>query len=373
MSQSGRQVLSGIVITLFALASHAHAQNSNDRGTPADSKKGQSTQSTYARDKIETVNLANGNFSMSIPLATIGGRGSASFTIALSYNSKVWTTQSDRNGVATVPGAEGSPRNIYSAMYDKADPEDYEPYLAKLGGGWSILTAPGIKLRTFGIDPITLGCNHTTDDQPDCGFKYALSKVWVTLPDGSQLELRDSNTQGAPALISVANGQFHNLVDRDRGRVWRSIDGSGVIFVRDAGYPVGYIAGGNEFPSGWVFLGDGTRLRMVQGVCSKIIDRNGNFITLAGGTYTDELGRQTIFSGSPLTVTVKGYMGSPDRSLSIDTGTIGDFANLRDDFHSLPRPFTTGDGFRDALDNFSDHTIQAPHTDLFVKSEGSPR
>ena len=39
------------------------------------------------------VNLANGNLSLSIPLAIIGGRGSASFTIALSYNGKFRSTQ----------------------------------------------------------------------------------------------------------------------------------------------------------------------------------------------------------------------------------------------------------------------------------------
>ena len=372
MSLFCRRILSGIVITVFALASYANAQNSNDRGTPADSKKGQSTQSTYARDKIETVNLANGNLSLSIPLATVGGRGSASFTIALSYNSKVWSTESERNGVFTENGAQGTPRNIYSTIFDKAQPEDYEPYMWKLGGGWSILTSPGIKLRMSGIDPLTIGCNHFTDGQRDCGFKYALTKMWVTLPDGSQLELRDVATQGAPARTTHLDDNYHYLEDRDRGRIWRSVDGSGVIFVRDTGYPVGQIGGQNEFPNGWVFSSDGTRLRMDQGVCSKIIDRNGNFITINGNGYTDELGRQTLFQivSGVLALTVRGYGGVPDRSLSINTGVIGDLANLRADFHSLPRPFTTGDAFRDALDNFSDHTIQGPHTDLFIHSEG---
>jgi hypothetical protein len=101
MSLFCRRILSGIVITLFALASHADAQNSNDKGTPAESKPGQSTVSTYARDKVETVNLANGNFSLSIPLAMVGGRGSVAYTIALSYNSKVWSAQLDTQAVAT--------------------------------------------------------------------------------------------------------------------------------------------------------------------------------------------------------------------------------------------------------------------------------
>jgi RHS repeat-associated protein len=358
------------IVCLTGSGALVTAQNSNDRGTPADSKIGQSGPSTYARDKIETTNLANGNLSLSIPLATIGGRGSASFTIALSYNSKIWSVQSDGNGMMTNGGAQGVFRNIYSAIYDKLRPEEYEPYMLKLGGGWSIVTAPGVKLLTFGIDPLRSGCNHTTDDQPDCGFRYALTKMWVTLPDGSQVELRDVATQGAPSLTTHIAGGYHYLKDRDRGRIWRSVDGSNVIFVRDAGYPVGQIGGQNEFPSGWVFLSDGTRIRMDQGVAKKIIDRNGNFITLEGGTYTDQLGRQTILTTAPLKVTVKGYQGSPDRSLTIDSGVIGDLANLRADFHSLPRPFTTGDAFRDEQDNFDDHTIDASHTDLFEKSEG---
>jgi hypothetical protein len=210
------------IICATAVSPAALAQNSNDRGTPVDSKKGQSTPSTYARDKIETVNLANGNLSLSIPLATVGGRGSASFTITLSYNSKVWSTQSDGNGMFTTGGAMGTFRNIYSAMYDRQRPEDYEPYMRKLGGGWSLLTSPGIKLSTFGIDPLKSGCNVTTDDQPDCGFKYALSKMWVTLPDGSQVELRDVATQGAPSPTTHIAGGYHFLKDRNWKRGGRA-------------------------------------------------------------------------------------------------------------------------------------------------------
>jgi hypothetical protein len=61
-------LLSAVVSIFFTAAPYASAQSSNAKGTPAESKPGQSTVSTYARDKIETVNLANGNFSLSIPL-----------------------------------------------------------------------------------------------------------------------------------------------------------------------------------------------------------------------------------------------------------------------------------------------------------------
>jgi hypothetical protein len=67
-------------------------------------------------DKIENVNLANGNFSLAIPLTTIGGRGTASFNVTLAYNSKVWTSQADREPIYTGNGALGTPLTHYSAI-----------------------------------------------------------------------------------------------------------------------------------------------------------------------------------------------------------------------------------------------------------------
>jgi YD repeat-containing protein len=112
---------------------------------------------------------------------------------------------------------------------------------------------------------------------------------------------------------------------------------------------------------------------MTNGVGKKIIDSNGNFILLEDGGWTDQLGRRTYINSTAALVTVKGYMGVPDRSISADFGTIGDAANLRDDYHSWPRPFTTGDardvgGGEDS--NYDPHMIDTPHTDLFLNSEG---
>src|ERR1043166_8039217 len=84
-----------VAAALMLTPSTASAQSStsNSGGRPAESKTGTAGVSTYARDKIESVNLVNGNFSMSIPLATAGGRGTAAFTINLAYNSKVWSAE----------------------------------------------------------------------------------------------------------------------------------------------------------------------------------------------------------------------------------------------------------------------------------------
>ena len=374
MFVSSRLHLCGIVVALFianSLAPLTQAQSSSNQGTPAESRTGQSSVSTYARDKIETVNLANGNLSLSIPLATIGGRGPASYTVALSYNSKVWTAQHNQENAGTEGTPEfppnGIPRDLYTAVFDK--PEEFEPGLAKLGGGWTIRLAPGIKALTFGIEPSTsTTCSVSSEEPPKCGYNFVLTKMWLSLPDGSQVELRDKATQGTPAIAPLSNG-FRQLIDRDRGRVWQSIDGSNVTFVRDAGYPIGQV-GGLHFPSGWVFLPDGSRIRLADGAGEKIIDRNGNFLSVGFGGFVDQLGRQTTisFSENTVSITVRGYLGSADRVMTIQLGAIGD--NLRAGFQSLPRPFTTGDAFTDALGNYFEHTLQTPHTDLFEHSEG---
>jgi hypothetical protein len=354
----------------------ALAQNSSSRGVPAESRQGQSGASTYARDKIETVNLANGNFTMSIPLATVGGRGSAAFRIALTYNSKVWTSQADGDPVELRGGAQGSTYVHYSAMYEE-DFNEQEPGVMKLGGGWTILYAPAVKGLTFGIDPVTTGCTQVNESGARCGYKYALSKLWLSLPDGSQVELRDGKTEGAPSLITDIRNGYHHLIDRERGRVWHSFDGSNVTFVADTGEPVRYGISGEKFaPSGWVFIADGTRLRMIDGVCAKIIDADGNFITIGPDGYTDSLGRKTVLGaeGGLLTVTVKGDALTPDRITTVELGQVG--LNLRADFDdsvNYPRPFTTGDMYHDQLGDETQvsHAIQGAHTDLFHMSDGS--
>src|SRR5437870_7765807 len=182
------QFVSRLLIISAGCFSLAVAQDSAHRGTPADSKTGQAGVSTYARDKIESVNLANRNFSLAIPLATVGGRGSASYTITLAYNSKIWTKRRDGNGITTQGGAQGNYHDVLTSVYDAPDGNAFEPGLAKLGGGWTILLAPGIKARTNGIDPITSGCNYFNEDEGriDCGSRYVLTKMWVRLPDSSE-------------------------------------------------------------------------------------------------------------------------------------------------------------------------------------------
>src|SRR5205085_1108168 len=120
------------------------AQGSHDGGTPAESKGGTAAASTYAPDKLETVNLANGNLSINLPLVTMGGRGSASFTVALSYNSKVWSSFHSQDPAVKDPFGNivYAALDHYYAMYD--DHVTPEPNRMELGGGWFISLGPAI-------------------------------------------------------------------------------------------------------------------------------------------------------------------------------------------------------------------------------------
>jgi RHS repeat-associated protein len=369
------------VAIFFIAAPGTFAQNANDKGTPAESKPGQSTQSTYARDKIETVNLVNGNMSLQIPLVTIGGRGSAGYTIALSYNSKLWSPEHETELIPQGMQDSGIPPEKvehYRATFDDIAMRD--PYVIALGSGWTVLPGPNLKTRKINIDPILnqTCATHQNEESPSCGYRYVLTRAWLILPDGSEIEMRDNLTDGAPAVTVADAYGYHWPTDRDRGRVWHSTDGSNITFASDQGNGVVNGNGG-----GWVFLPDGTRFHLGS-TLTKIIDRNGNFISIDSAqnpgywTYTDELGRQVLLTsgGSNLTIIVKGYNGVADRTITVDTGSIGGLGvpiNLRADFRSLQRPFYSGDYQRTYSQGDVTHTDPNPHTDLFSGSENPDR
>src|SRR5262249_24369678 len=129
-SRAGRLILlTGVWLVIISRS--GFAQNSFDMGTPAEFKGGMSALSTYAQDKVETVNLANGNLNLHIALATLGGRGSASFTVALNYNSKLWSPQHDVEPAN--PITQCGPIDHFSAAYD--DLPGKAPNILFLGGG----------------------------------------------------------------------------------------------------------------------------------------------------------------------------------------------------------------------------------------------
>jgi YD repeat-containing protein len=357
-----------LVMTVASAASaQSTSNNAYDLGTPAEQRSGVSSLSTYHEDKVETVNLANGNLTVHIPLVTVGGRGSAAYTVALNYNSKLWAGDHQTEDL-TGPFGPPDIRHHYAALAD--DGLMGRPNLLVIGAGWSICKAPAIRVRRIGIDPTNL-------KPPSNEFIYALTKVWLTLPDGSEVELRDSQWEGEPLVIPSSAG---GIFDGNRGRVWHSTDGSAITYITDAanGAVLGQL-------SGVVFLADGTRLIMTGALggsarCTSIIDRNGNEVNIqydtpqtGDVTYTDQLNRQVVlhelqdssFNVVGATVTIKGYGTVADRVFTVDVGSVED--NLRSDFANIQKPIINGDI---NFDTGGGHVIQQPHTDLFLLNGG---
>lgn len=361
-------------ITAISLISPTLAQTSNAIGTPTESRGGMSELSSYSSDKIETVNLANGNLNLRIPLVTVGGRGSASYTLSLNYNSKLWS------GVRNVPEScegGGSLAARFAVGYN--DYLGISPNILELGAGWSISKGPSIRIIRMNLDQLNA-------NPP--AFQYALTKVLLTLPDGSEIQMRDDQTDGGPLPT-----QSNAIDDGNRGRSWHSTDGSAITYVTNA--TNGVVAGQL---TGYVYLADGTRLQM-EGVrlpgatkdssarCARIIDPNGNYIDIAYNsgnvTYTDQLGKQVILNTNPISgtknykITIIGY-GIANRDIIIErdwlmpTSAAGGAPHLRTDFQNVQRPVVSGDyqAFHCSFGE-QEHALfpLGQHTDLFPRSD----
>jgi RHS repeat-associated protein len=359
-----------------------------DIGTPSESKTGLSGLSTYAQDKVETVNLANGNMVVHIPLVTVGGRGSAAYTVALNYNSKLWAGAFENDSFSD-PFGGPNPVLRNGVSYD--DTTGGRPNMLYLGSGWAIQQAPAIKIRVVNIDPLFATPKVS-------GYQFIITKMWLELPDGSEVELRDALTQGAPAptpTVQEPNSTTHPMIDINRGQVWVSTDGSAITFIANQGSnqtPAPVVNGGPT--DGTVFMPDGTRLiirstttstgAILSGRCTAIIDRNGNKLdityddTIGMTTYTDSLGRQVVLS--PLmnnqtppvqigaTVTIQGYNGTPTRTITVNAEPIQTSQSqslLRSDYANAVYPIIAGD--YDASTQFQPTT---PATRLFVDQNG---
>src|SRR4029078_3658520 len=116
-------------------------------------------------------------------------------------------------------------------------------------------------------------------------FEQTLTRLTFTTADGTEFELRDQLTNGAPGdVASVPCGDSGPASGTSRGTVFISADGSGATFISDAviyDYRRLALHLSNRlfYPSVYLFLKDGTRYRIDSGVVSWIPDRNGNKVT----------------------------------------------------------------------------------------------
>ncbi len=161
--------------------------------------------------------------------------------------------------------------------YQSSDSEN--PYYPVLDtGGWARWQP--------GYGPGTLFGRESTASIIPCSngaltAEYSLGRLTFTAPNGSETELRDTNTDGKPYAVPNYCTTNASNWDAGRGVVFASKDGSAMVFVLDTAV--------NDFDSsygvrvftvsGYLHFADGTTYRIDNSNVSFIRDQNGNQIT----------------------------------------------------------------------------------------------
>lgn len=308
-----------VPIPSFAQSS-SQTSSSSDQSTPGALATGTHPLGSYGGSSFDSVNLFNGNLSLSFPIASLSGRGGVGGGIVLSYNSKFWRVDNKSNS-----NPNGS--NTYAVpTYEHYDKE--KPILAP---GWDLHLGRMVGRQSSWQDTV----NGTTNS-------YTLSTFTFSAPDGTEYNFRDDLTDGQP--LAAANKDTPN---QSRGKKFHSTDGTAAMFIsNDDVVDIPFALHQYKiYPDGVVVLRDGTRFILARGKVKEQHDRNGNiaryeYIGARLRTITDSIGRtitidyiEEATQPDPtvleIKVTIKGF-AKADRVTSIKFGRL--------EHHLVPKP-----------------------------------
>lgn len=241
------------------------------------SARGQSSTSTartpgvpagsYHLGDADAVNLFNGNLNYHLPLLNVGGRGEAHAELGVVIEGQ-WDLRTKDIG-------NGNEQHVYS--FNQPNP------LAFVGR------------VDYGVTLYNIG---TCGNLGSAGSSFDMYRGAMTYvePDGTQHALRDRVIHGREQSVCAGNGF-------GIGNVFESTDDSFITFVTDANMHLACSLAETpcaDHVTGYLFLLDGSKSRVVDSQIQWTQDRNGNKIDYAyepGGakrltTITDSLGRQ---------------------------------------------------------------------------------
>lgn len=266
---------------------------------------------SYALSGFDNVNLFNGNLNFALPLLKMGGRGAASFSLALKIEKK-WRVEYYRTPTGFQSCGQGCVQPIWGpeGQHYYPNPNWWSP---DPGFG------PGILVGRWG------GLSRSSCTAGGGGGQIITTLTFIT-NDGTEITFRDDLSNGQPLSLGAA-ACSSNL--GNRGTSWHSVSGEGATFISDAVIRDSDMTG-EFFPSGYLLTKDGTRSRIDNGNVTWTRDRNGNKVSFTyqgansdgnGGpgtssqllTATDSLNRQvTISYGNPgpTVITFKGFGGA---------------------------------------------------------------
>lgn len=235
-----------------------NAQTSATDGTTPASLASGAAPGAQGLSDFERINIFNGNLAANFSILNVGGRGRAGYAITLSIEQR-W-------------------RSV-NGSFDPFHDGNLIYYSAAEANWWTGLKpgySPGVvQARTVSSEP------WPCDPHVYSGTFYAsaLTRLTFTSPDGSDHELVDSQTNGAPHVFGVCGFTTYS-----RGTVFVSNDGSGTTFIADQAIVEDNTTFGIGGVTGVLIFSDGTRYRVEGGLVKSIRDRNGNQVVLTYGT-----------------------------------------------------------------------------------------
>ena len=257
------------LLPLLFLTIGLHGQtpiNSGGGGIGDPSSASGNPASSYALSDFEHINYYTGSVNIDIPTLTIFGRGSVTRPISTPIQ-RQWTT---------VP-FQGS----------------YLPSSPRFSFG--IYTSGYLLVNTYNSSQTS--CYNSTTET--FNYNQSVTVLTWTAYDGTQTVLSDTKYNGQPQDPSAG------CVGADRGTVFRSKDGSGLVFVASSD-----VHDGDNIAFGTLIAKDGTRYIFDSSVADlfvhKIEDRNGNLIQFASQvtassavyTVTDPAGRTSTINAT---------------------------------------------------------------------------
>lgn len=262
-----------VLLALLLPAARAHAQNQTAPDRALGSPVG-----AYDLSNFETINLFDGHLNFSLPLIESKGRGNTISTLRAPLQNHRWEVTPE---FISHPDGTTETRYIPSGIYNV----------------WGLYSPGRVELRT-GLE-----------EQFFCTSR-TLTRVFFTMPDGTEYVFRDTTHDGRPRQMpNWCTGDPGEPDPFSRGHVFRTFDGSAMTFVSDAEVfdtvnqpiPPNPASGAVIPATGTIYGPDGTRYRVQDGNIQWVQDRNGNRIDFTYATVT--FGTMTFTTGDVAKIT----------------------------------------------------------------------